>query len=168
MKRLTQSFLLVTLGLAASTAKAQEANIPPVPPMPAKTAANELPEQAVTQPRTGEKVLVEGNWTIQITPQKSSKVNVDPKSYEKIYASIPFRRSEYLANPSYRHDTTVEIMFGQMRPTVIHRQDQPQRIVNPKPYTFDPSGYQFLEYMNYPGRALRYLPGFGRTLMPLF
>lgn len=42
-------------------------------------------------------------------------------SYRDIYYSIPFIRSEYDANPSYRHDATMEFIFGQMRPTVINR-----------------------------------------------
>ena len=50
---------------------------------------------------------------------------VDPRymaqMYSEIYKSIPFNRAEYNANPSYIHDATMEILFGQMRPTVIHR-----------------------------------------------
>ena len=50
---------------------------------------------------------------------------VDPRylsqMYSEIYKSIPFNRAEYNANPSYRHDTTVEFLFGKMRPTVVHR-----------------------------------------------
>lgn len=50
---------------------------------------------------------------------------VDPRymsqMYYEIYKSIPFIRAEYNANPSYIHDSTMEILFGQMRPTVIHR-----------------------------------------------
>lgn len=50
---------------------------------------------------------------------------VDPRylaqMYSEIYKTIPFVRAEYDANPSYLHDTTVEFLFGKMRPTVIHR-----------------------------------------------
>lgn len=50
---------------------------------------------------------------------------VDPRylsqMYSEIYRSIPFNRAEYDANPSYRHDTAVEFLFGKMRPTVVHR-----------------------------------------------
>ncbi len=50
---------------------------------------------------------------------------VDPRylsqQYAEIYNSIPFNRAEYEANPSYRHDTAVEFLFGKMRPTVVHR-----------------------------------------------
>ena len=42
--------------------------------------------------------------------------------YREVYNSIPFSRAEYDANPSYRHDATMEFLFGQMRPTVVHRQ----------------------------------------------
>lgn len=51
--------------------------------------------------------------------------SVDPRylsqMYYEIYKSIPFIRAEYDANPSYLHDTSVEFLFGKMRPTVIHR-----------------------------------------------
>lgn len=41
--------------------------------------------------------------------------------YEQVYNSIPFIRSEYLANPNYRHEATIELLFGEMRPTVVHK-----------------------------------------------
>lgn len=47
---------------------------------------------------------------------------IDPAAYWAIYRTIPFIRTEYLANPSYRHETTMELLFGQLRPTVVHKQ----------------------------------------------
>ena len=44
---------------------------------------------------------------------------VTPEAYREIYNSIPFSRSEYLANRDYRHEATMEILFGQLRPTTI-------------------------------------------------
>lgn len=41
--------------------------------------------------------------------------------YRDIYFSIPFNRAEYNAYPSYRHDATMELLFNQMRNTVIQR-----------------------------------------------
>lgn len=41
--------------------------------------------------------------------------------YPQVYNSIPFSRAEYAAYPSYRHDATMEFLFGQMRTTVIQR-----------------------------------------------
>lgn len=65
------------------------------------------------------------DWKITIAPagtglEKENQI-VDPTTYRQIYESIPFNRAEYNANPSYRHDATLELMFGKMRDTVIHR-----------------------------------------------
>lgn len=46
-------------------------------------------------------------------------------TYAEAYAQIPFQRSEYEANPSYRHDAALELMFGQMRPMTVIRQTVP-------------------------------------------
>jgi hypothetical protein len=43
--------------------------------------------------------------------------------YWTIYKSIPFLRSQYEVNPSYRHDATMELLTGNARPTVIHEHD---------------------------------------------
>jgi hypothetical protein len=43
------------------------------------------------------------------------------RRYRELYSAIPFDRAEYEANPSYRHDATLELLFGQQRPTTIHR-----------------------------------------------
>jgi hypothetical protein len=43
----------------------------------------------------------------------------DPSEYTTIYNSIPFSRSEYDANPSYRHDATMELLLGQLRPAAV-------------------------------------------------
>jgi hypothetical protein len=59
---------------------------------------------------------------VSVDPPKGT---VDPRylaqMYSEIYRSIPFNRAEYDANPSYIHETTMEMLFGQLRPTVIHR-----------------------------------------------
>ncbi|MCA9113624.1 MAG: hypothetical protein KDA79_00960 [Planctomycetaceae bacterium] len=41
--------------------------------------------------------------------------------YRRAYEAIPFSRAEYEANPSYRHEAAMELLFGQLRPTTIHR-----------------------------------------------
>jgi len=70
------------------------------------------------------------------------------KRYREIYNAIPFDRSEYEANPSYRHEAAMEILFGKMRPTVIHRNyseidvNLPQTPFMPAPY----SPYGFNSY----------------------
>ncbi len=139
-------------------------NKPPLPPVTTQVLKPEIPENAVSQPRVGAKPLSGGDWKMQITPRK--KVDLD--SYEKIYNAVPYRRSEYLANPSYRHDTTVEILFGEMRSTVVHRQDTPQRVVNPRPNVYEPRLFRDMEYWRYPGRFIQLIPGFGPVVAPRF
>ncbi len=139
-------------------------NTPPLPPVTTRVLKPEIPENPVSQPSQGTKPLSGGEWKIQITPRKK----VDLSSYEKIFNAIPYRRSEYLANPSYRHDTTVEVMFGEMRSTVVHRQDSPQRVVNPRPRVYDPHIFREMEYWNWPGRFFQLLPGFGPVVAPVF
>lgn len=62
------------------------------------------------------------------------------QQYREIYNALPFLRSQYDANPTYRHDTTMELLFGQMRPMTIHRttidvkQQQPSVRYVPSPY----------------------------------
>lgn len=106
----------------------------PLPPMIQVTPRGAtLPEQAPMPPSETSPAPVAGppNFGILIIPGPSSSATVNGKNYEDIYRSIPFRRSEYLANPSYRHEATLEIMFGQLRPTTIHKQDTPQRVPDP-------------------------------------
>jgi len=46
-------------------------------------------------------------------------------TYAEAYAQIPFSRSEYEANPNYRHDAAMELMFGTMRPMMVSRMNMP-------------------------------------------
>lgn len=99
----------------------------------------------------------------------------DVSNYQQIYDSIPYSRAEYLANPGYRHDATMELMFGEMRPTTIHKEDTPRRIYNlppihedprvqrqPLPYPYGPNNY--LGYYYGPGMGYRF--GYGPYWTP--
>lgn len=66
--------------------------------------------------------------------------------YAEIYASIPFSRTEYDANPSYRHDATMELLLGQPRPRPAVQQTSVNVDVNSGsgwgwPYYRTPYGY---------------------------
>lgn len=50
-----------------------------------------------------------------------STSRISPAAYAEVYNSIPFSRTEYQANRDYRHEATLEILFGQMRPNRIVR-----------------------------------------------
>ena len=84
-----------------------------------------------------EKTVKFDGWKVVIAPQEKPKSKkgkgpkIDPAEYQRVYNSIPFNRAEYRANPSYRHEATMEILFGKMRDTVIHK-TQPQRAAAPR------------------------------------
>jgi hypothetical protein len=61
-----------------------------------------------------------------VRPPVSAASGLVPRmTYVEAYAQIPFSRSEYEANPNYRHDAAMELMFGAMRPTVVSRLNMP-------------------------------------------
>lgn len=51
--------------------------------------------------------------------------SLNPEAYREIYNSISFSRTEYLANRDYRHEATMEILFGQLRPKTVVRMASP-------------------------------------------
>lgn len=55
----------------------------------------------------------------------ASGLPVARMTYAQAYAQIPFSRSEYEANPGYRHDAALELMFGVLRPVTVMRQTMP-------------------------------------------
>ncbi|MCA8986618.1 MAG: hypothetical protein KDA78_03200 [Planctomycetaceae bacterium] len=65
-----------------------------------------------------------------LPPGAVSVGGMDPHRYREVYNSIPYSRAEYLANPAYRHEATMEMLAGELRPTVIHKQDKPVRVYN--------------------------------------
>lgn len=70
--------------------------------------------------------------------------------YSSVYNAIPFSRAEYDANPSYRHDATMEFLFGQMRPTVINRSQSRIDVNMPQtwgtPWAYSPYGFNSFYY----------------------
>ncbi len=56
-----------------------------------------------------------------LPPVNDCARHVDPLDYAWVYRSIPFYRHEYISNPSYRHEATMEVLFGKLRPTVVHK-----------------------------------------------
>lgn len=84
------------------------------PPPPAGTT--DEPPPAPLAPDESPAVHLPGT-TPAAVPAQVSLVRL----YSQVYNAIPFSRAEYNANPSYRHDATMEFLFGQLRPTVIQR-----------------------------------------------
>lgn len=132
---------MATLTVGAGPMRAEQ---PPAPPLPAP----------------------ESDWTIQITPRQTAADDGARRSYEGLYTSIPFRRSEYLANPAYRHEAVMELHFGAMRPTVVHRTDVPQRVINPRPMLEQPYRMSTPEYWQLLRNARPSLGYFDRFFAP--
>ncbi|MDA0282363.1 MAG: hypothetical protein O3B13_10785 [Planctomycetota bacterium] len=75
------------------------------------------------------------------TQKRSLLLQKDPRSYRDIYLSIPFIRTEYDANPAYRHQATMEIMLGQLHPVIV-APASPKTSLTIQLLPFMQSGYQ--------------------------
>ena len=171
----------VSIKPAQRTAQAEVRSVPVPPPadiIPASaTVAQEAPVQAVPQLAPAElpPVPVEtrgqkgtGATTahgVTVVPDSEPQLEVFGRRYADAYRSIPFNRAEYDANPSYRHDAAMELLFGQLRPTTIVKQMPAPKDDSPKysPYKrFIPAYGDFSSYQSLP---LPY-PLFGRPNLP--
>lgn len=104
-----QETAAVALQDATATAAANPGDANPV-------AGIEVPPEIVNEPA--------GDFGIEIVPNR--KFTVNGLTYRQVYDSIPFSRSEYLANPTYRQDATMELLTGVPRQTVINRTYEPR------------------------------------------
>lgn len=69
---------------------------------------------------------------------------VTPAAYAEVYNSIPFRRSEYAANRSYRHEATIELLLGQVRPKTVVNVTTPA----PSATCCSPPAVSYIGYFN--------------------
>lgn len=65
-------------------------------------------------------------------------------SYMEAYNSVVFNRTEYEANPSYRHEAALEMMFGQLRQTTTVKQYTPRVIRYPDFYQYPYARYPYM------------------------
>jgi hypothetical protein len=65
-------------------------------------------------------------------------------TYAQAYAQIPFYRSEYEANPGYRHDAALELMFGVLRPVTVMRHTMPYFSRYPDLFRYRYSVYPYM------------------------
>lgn len=94
---------------ADSTPQGEESLVP-MPPSPAESIDTLPALPAKTQNAETTTSYEYSNHGVVITPQVHQPSQAD--AYRRIYESIPFSRTEYLANPSYRHDTAMEMLTG--------------------------------------------------------
>jgi hypothetical protein len=136
-------------------------------PVPAKAEAP-VPADLVPQAKTSEGPVIDpGTGLLYEAPIIRPRVvdrmpdprQIPPQAqmYKDIYSSLPYIRTEYGYYPNYRHDTTMELLFNQMRTMIIQRnspvESTPTNINNYIPYTpFPYSPYNYLFQYQWPMR----------------
>ena len=119
----------VVCGLLSVSGQAAEPKLPKLPadknwkieiiPGPAiGSPTNPKFEQAMKQALAAkaETSPAPANAVVPADAEAAMPAGITPASYIEVYNSIPFRRSEYAANPNYRHEATIELLLGQIRP----------------------------------------------------
>ncbi len=99
----------------------------PLPPTPAEPQDIPAPPLAIAQEDAPATPVVEAeadDTGIAITP-RSTTAGTEARRYRDTYDAIPFSRTEFLANPSYRHNATMELLLGQLRPVTINQSAAP-------------------------------------------
>jgi hypothetical protein len=111
----------IRISPAISAAAAPSEAAPPAPaPESTEIAINPaIPAVAAT---LAQPPAVPNDLGILIVPAVPRHVAVNGQSYDDAYRAVPYSLTEYLANPSYRHDAAMELLFGAMRPTTVHRE----------------------------------------------
>jgi hypothetical protein len=113
--------------------------VPPPPPMIDQAAGVGPTSQATTSqgaPRDNGPRIVPGPTNFR---------NHGRAPYYQIYRTIPFSRAEYMANPSYRNDLTMGLIFNQLPYTTVFKQMGPPSMngygpMSPSPYGSPPYG----------------------------
>ena len=124
-------------------------DITPSLKLPPESETAEIPTPPVPEPTETRTLDAQPLSTITCPP-----IVTDPGSaYRRIYDSIPFNRAEYNANPSYRHDSTMELLTGNPRHQTILTHStipgrQPWRRVGVIPYRYN-NFYRGLNYYFY-------------------
>lgn len=77
------------------------------------------------------------------TDVQVSPTIIPAMTYVEAYNAVPFSRAEYEANPSYRHEAAMELMFRQLRPTTILKQYTPRAFRYPDFYQYPYSRYPY-------------------------
>ena len=87
----------------------------------AQHASTELPGKGVEPVNPGSRYRAQPDDSVVSVSAVDAAADraVDHAEYRRVYASIPFSRTEYDANPGYRHEATLELLLGQLRPRIV-------------------------------------------------
>lgn len=78
-----------------------------------------VPKAELAAPQAAQSPSNPASGIVTAGAESALPAGITPAAYAEVYNSIPFRRSEYLANRSYRHEATIEILLGQVRPKTV-------------------------------------------------
>lgn len=166
-RRFTLLMAVIALVLyASSSARSDELKIQegPIPPQP--NSGDQFPPeqssddewQMEIQPAVKLSATPSGTMEDRSgTTDAGRSMTFDRAEYARVYNSIPFNRTEFEANPNYRHDSTMEILTGNSRHQTIvqhnfeHKQPvqripaptRPSRILVPFNLPYLPFGSSF-------------------------
>jgi len=104
---------------------------------------------------------------VTVAPDPRSDIELLGKRYAEAYRAIPFNRAEYDANPSYRHEAAIELVFGQMRPTTVVKQMGPPSVEEPDYNPYQPFLPAYDDLYPWRTRSLRN-PVFDPPIAPSF
>lgn len=117
----------ITIRPAVKVAQAEKSSVAvPEPPeaLPAvrPAVAQETVQQKPTVPAAEPPAELKAPETFDVAINAgASSATFNGRSYAEIYRSIPYNQAEYYANPGYRHDATMSILFGQPVTTPVMR-----------------------------------------------
>ncbi len=155
--RICLAIWITVVAFAAMTGKvqAQEASTTTITPV----ADPGVPVAATAQ-------ISDEDWDIEIIPARKLSMRAPETDqqriadqYTSVYKTVPFNRAEHDANPSYRHDSTMEILTGNSRHvTVLRPNTTPRPVVVPAarprplipPYGFVRPSLQHNYYRHFP------------------
>lgn len=96
---------------------------------------------------------------VTASAESTIPAGITSASYIEVYNSIPFRRSEYDANPNYRHEATIELLLGQIRPKTVTNVSVPAATCcSPQSAMFDQWFFPWGTYGGFDYRKSRYRP----------
>jgi hypothetical protein len=125
-----------------------QANVPPAPPEPFPMNDVSLVQ---ADGQDAEPALPQAEIVVEEEPAEEHGIAIVPNrklrlsglSYRQVYDSIPYSRTEYLANPAYRHEATMELLTGIPRQKVVHSNYEPKlnTPIEPQPqFLYNPYG----------------------------
>ena len=154
--RICLAIWIAVVAFAAMTGKVQAQE--------ASTTLTPVPDPDVPVAATAN--ISDEDWTIEIVPARKLSTRAAETDqqriadqYKSVYAAVPFNRAEYDANPSYRHDSAMEILTGNSRHiTVLKPNESPRPLVVPTtrpqplipPYGFVRPSLQHNYYRHFP------------------